>query len=44
MVKEIGVFGTRLTIFKNGDIYVSTKGDVHILNARHIFSEEAIKE
>ena len=34
--KEIYKFGTRLTIFENGDVYVSTKGDVHIIEAKRI--------
>lgn len=35
--KEIYKSGTWLTIFENGDVYVSTKGDVHIIEARQIF-------
>ena len=34
--KEIYKFGTWLTIFENGDVYVSTKGDVHIIEAKRI--------
>ena len=34
--EEIYKFGTWLTIFENGDIYVSTKGDIHIIEAKQI--------
>lgn len=34
--KEIYKFGTWLAIFENGDIYISTKGDVHIIEAKRI--------
>jgi hypothetical protein len=37
--KEINEFGARLTIFENGDVYVSTPGDIHVLFARCIFDE-----
>jgi len=39
MQKEIEEYGVRLTIFDNGDAYISTKGDVHVLNAKHVFNE-----
>ena len=34
--EEIYKFGTWLTIFENGDIYVSAKGDIHIIEAKQI--------
>lgn len=43
--KEICKFGTWLTIFENGDIYVSTQGDVHIIEAKRIIdvNDERVK-
>ena len=35
-VKEFEVFETHITIFENGDVYLSTKGDVHIIEAKRI--------
>lgn len=44
---EIMEENVKVTVFKkNGDVYVSTEGDVHILKATHIFlecSKEKIK-
>lgn len=37
VVKEIEEFGVRITVFENGDTYISTEGDVHVLSARHTF-------
>lgn len=37
--KEIEEFGVRLTIFSNGDVYVSTPADIHIIQAKHIFGK-----
>lgn len=34
--KEVEAFGARVTIFENSDIFISTRGDVGILNARDI--------
>ena len=38
--KTIEMYGTRVTIFKNGDVYVSTKGDVTIIEARTVITDE----
>jgi hypothetical protein len=35
--KEIEEFGVRLTIFENGDVYVSTNGDIYVLSAHQVF-------
>lgn len=34
--EEIYKFGVWLTIFENGDIFVSTKGDIHVVQAKRI--------
>lgn len=44
--KEIEEFGILITMFENGNIYLSTKGDVHIIQAKQIFdvnTEEEMK-
>ncbi len=38
--KTIELYGVRITIFKNGDAYISTEGDVHILKARAIITDK----
>lgn len=42
--KEIEEFGVRLTIFDNGDVYVSTPADIHIIKARHVLGVLTAKE
>lgn len=37
--KEVKEFGVRITIFENGDVYVATHGDVHVIECRWLFSE-----
>jgi hypothetical protein len=37
--KEIEEFGARITIFENGNVYVATHGDVHVIECRWLFSE-----
>jgi hypothetical protein len=37
--KVLEGFGARITVFENGDVYVSTCGDVHILARRNLFDE-----
>jgi len=37
--KEIEEFGARITVFENGDVFISTHGDVHILECRYFFDE-----
>ena len=34
--EEIYKFGVWLTVFENGDIFISTKGNVHIIKAKQI--------
>ena len=36
---EIREFGVKITVFENGDVYVWTDGDVHILKARRVIKE-----
>ena len=38
--KEIEIFGTHITVFENGDVYLSTKGDVHIIHSGKVFESE----
>ena len=39
------MFGVWLVIFENGDIYISTKGDIHIIEAKKIIdiNDERVK-
>jgi len=39
-VKEIEVFGVKMTVFDNGDVYVWTSGDIHVLKCRNLFTEK----
>lgn len=39
-VKEIDEFGVKITIFENGNTYVSTHGDVHVLQCRNLFPND----
>lgn len=40
-VKEIYEFGARLAIFENGDAYISTKGNIHIIEDKQIIDDRA---
>jgi len=39
-VKEVRTFGVQATIFENGDVFISTDGDIHVLRCQHLFSEK----
>jgi len=38
--KTIELFGVRITVFKNGDVYVSTEGDVHVVKAHAVITDK----
>jgi len=38
--KSIEMYGVRVTVFRNGNVYVSTKGDVTIVDARTVITDK----
>ena len=36
--QTIEMYGVRVTVFRNGDVYVSTRGDVTIVDARAVIA------
>ena len=36
-VTEINRFGVHITIFKSGNVYIATSGDIHIIRAKNVF-------
>ena len=42
--QTIEMYGVRVTVFRNGDVYVSTKGDVTIVDARAVIANNKIVE
>ena len=42
--QTIEMYGVRVTVFRNGDVYVSTRGDVTIVDARAVIANNKIME
>ncbi|WAE39534.1 MAG: hypothetical protein FHOMOCKG_00006 [Methanophagales virus GBV302] len=40
--QTIEMYGVRVTVFRNGDVYISTKGDVTIVDARTVITDKTI--
>lgn len=38
-VTEINRFGVHITIFKSGNVYLATSGDIHIIRAKNVFED-----
>jgi len=38
--KTIEIYGVRITVFKSGDVYISTEGDVHVVKARAVITDK----
>jgi len=43
-VEEVRVFGVKATIFENGDVYITTDGDIHVLDCKHLFTEKEVRK